>query len=429
MSREKIRPYLLPGILILGALLRVGYGLARAPRADEIPDPDRYVHLATTVAESWSLTRDGEPTAERMPAYPLLLGALFTLCAKSYALILLANVLLSVLALFLLYRIGRTLFSERVGFLAAAVAAVYPQFIFYAAQPLRETFTMTLSCLLLWALVSARGRPGAKRFALAGAAGALLALANSIFIPFALVLVPASFLLFPWKKRRDALRWAGIYLVAFLICFAPWPIRNRAQFGRWIVGSTVPKYSILYSYLIVPQEYGGTQKEIDILTADPVFQHAGKIAPAEREAFFRRAARKRIRERPLAFARLFAWRFLWDIWRPIPRKRSYAHNYTLVFWASLLSDGWIIPLGFLGMLLTRLRPRECAWIYLFVFSTAGGYSMFLTLTRYRLTTMPWLILFAAAMLARAPISGLLFSAGSAPGPKAGGRSRPQRKSR
>ncbi|MEE8425437.1 MAG: dolichyl-phosphate-mannose-protein mannosyltransferase, partial [Elusimicrobiota bacterium] len=71
MRREEIRRCLLPAILILAALLRVGYGLAHPPQGEGANDPDRYLSIAQSVADSGSLAFAGEPTAERMPAYPL----------------------------------------------------------------------------------------------------------------------------------------------------------------------------------------------------------------------------------------------------------------------------------------------------------------------------------------------------------------------
>ena len=86
------------------------------------------------------------------------------------------------------------------------------------------------------------------------------------------------------------------------------------------------------------------------------------MALKEREEHLGKAARELIRRDPGRYARLVAWRFFWDTWRLLPRKRAGAHSYSLIKWASLLSDGWIIPLGFIGMLMVRLRPTENLWL-------------------------------------------------------------------
>ena len=72
---------------------------------------------------------------------------------------------------------------------------------------------------------------------------------------------------------------------------------------------------------------------------------------------------------------------------------------------SLLSDGWIIPLGFLGLLLSRLRRVEAVVAAAFIASLSFTYALVLTMLRYRLALMPWLIVFAAYALVRASEAG------------------------
>ena len=250
-----------------------------------------------------------------------------------------------------------------------------------------------MSALALWVLIHARRR-GLAAFALAGLANAAAALSNTVFLPFTLVLAPAAFLFVLEGGAVHASKRAAAYLAAFLLLYSAWPVRNYLVFDRFIVGSTLGTGNIFYNYLIVPQEVGGTSREGEIRENDPVVQAAGDVAPEALDRYYWKAGLQRVRKAPASFVKLVAWRLLWDFWRVLPRPRAYVHSYDSIKWISLLSDGWIIPLGLLGMALARLRRPELLWLSLFVFSINGIYSLILTMLRYRTPVMPWIILFA-----------------------------------
>ena len=52
-------------------------------------------------------------------------------------------------------------------------------------------------------------------------------------------------------------------------------------------------------------------------------------------------------------------------------------------------------MALVGLLLARLRSPGMLWVYLNVFSAAGLFSLILTMIRYRLPAMPWVILLAS----------------------------------
>lgn len=400
-SQTLMEGRLLWAVLALALALRLGYGLARPPQAEGLADPDGYVSLAASVADSWSYAEDGQPSAHREPAYSIALGLLFKLLDKRYGVLLLFNALLGTAATWLLHRIGMRLFGPTVALAGAALAAVYPPFIFYAAQPMRESLLLAVSALSVWAVLKAHERRSRASAAAAGAAGALAGLSNTTFLPFAGLFAPAGLAWLGWRADgRRSLACVTVYMLVFSALYAVWPLRNYAQFHTLVLGSTAGAGGTFYTYLLVPQALGGTPEQEIILAADPTTVAGGGLGPIEKERYFWRAGLARVRDKPWRYARLVAWRFLVDTWRILPRSRAYAHSYRLLWWTSLLTDGWLIPLGLLGLLRVRGRPPETLWLYLFVFSTALTYSLVLTMQRYRLSLMPWMILFAAAGLAR-----------------------------
>ena len=165
---------------------------------------------------------------------------------------------------------------------------------------------------------------------------------------------------------------------------------------------------------MVPQEVGGTPEQTEILDKDSVFVAASRLNAVARDKALLAASLAIVRRDPRSYAKLAGWRFFIDSWRPMPRRRNYDHSYRLIAWTSLLSDGWIIPLGFIGMLWAGLGAPAALWLYLLMFSETFVYSLIFTIIRYRFARMPILILYAALSLSR------LWSAVKARGARRGG---------
>lgn len=399
-----MKPRLLAGLFLAGLCLRVGYGLAHPPvRPDgRLLDSDRYVSMAASFASSLSFADEaGNPTAHREPGYPAALSLFLLLLRREALAVLLANTCFGLAALWVAYRAGRKLFGERAAGLALGLSIVYPPFIFYSAQPYRECWLTLLGAWAVWLLIRAEEDPRPRRFAAAGAAAGLAALSSTPYLGFGLA---ASCLL--WLRRRDrpgeASRRCGAYLAAFLCLYSVWPVRNFLAFGRLVLGTPVAAGDHFYMFQAVPEELGGTPEHYEILERDPVWRAGQGIRdPILRDRFFWKAGLERIRERPLDYLRLAAWRLFWDQWRFWPRPRAYSHSYGLLKLTGALTDGWIIPLFFIGAFWAGLRPPGTAWVYLFIASISVSYALVLTMLRYRVPLMPWIILLASSALDRA----------------------------
>lgn len=387
------------GIMALGVALRLGYCWRVWPK--ELPNTDNYTALASSFANTWSLSENGQPSAHREPLYPALLGFGFKVFGQNFAAVIILNCLLGCLTLLLIYKAGEQLFAPIVGLLATAIAAAYPPFIYYTAQPVRETLIIFIATLSVWMLLLAARWERPAAFAAAGLANALAGLTNTPFLPFGLILAPLTLWRLAFQRKARPWPWLAPYLTAFVLLYSLWPIRNYLAFGTWVLGSVGSgAASNFYEYQIVPQELGGTPEHVRIVAADPIIQEGSKLPLVEREHFFWKAGLAHIRQNPAAYLKLVAWRF-WDLCRLAPRPRNYEHSYSAVYWASLLTNGWIIPLGLLGIFLTRLNPPEMMAIYGFLFSLSFTYALIFTLLRYRLPLMPWLIILASSTLERA----------------------------
>lgn len=367
-----------------------------------IPDIDHYQRFAHSLKDRWAMELGGKPSANREPGYPVFLAALYSVTGARFPALWLAHCLLEVLTIWLILILGTSIFSRNVGWAAAVMAAAYPQFLYYCATPRRETFMVFGFAAAVWATLRACRGPSWKRMAAAGAVWAGLVLTNSVFLPTGMAACAGVWLLTrrgaPANGNVRAARWSAIFLIAYLSLYALWPLRNYAVFGRFIAGITAGGAHI-YTALIVPNWASGTEHEARFVEADPVMKKAGTLPEDRKDAYFYKESAKWIARHPVRFTGIVAASGI-KLWRLYPYKRDYGRSYAVILAVSLLSDGWMIPLGLLGLILAWRRFPETDLINLVLFSTTLTYMIFWSVVRYRLPMMPLVLLYAAYALER-----------------------------
>ena len=238
-------------ILSAGALLRIGYFIEHARQPDFLQpavDAEYHDYWAFGLATGDWPERDGGKdlamgTAPyfRPPGYPFFLAGVyrFTLCDMRAALAFQA--LLGLASCIVLFALGRALFGERAGLIAAALAAVYWLFIYYEGELLEPVLLVLLLPAAALACLRCAG-PGPRPGAAGLLAGALIGLA-CLVKPNALALAPALAAWVFWAARRTrgvrhaALAAAGL-LAAAAMAVAPAAIRNaRAGDGRVLISA------------------------------------------------------------------------------------------------------------------------------------------------------------------------------------------------
>ena len=112
------------------------------------------------------------------------------------------------------------------------------------------------------------------------------------------------------------------------------------------------------------------------------------------------ASVERIKADPPAYARHIRAQVA-KLWRLYPYPRNYQHSYGTIKAVSLLSDGWLIPLGFLGMFLYWKRSDRVPLFAVLVFGGTGVYGLISAVLRYRMPFMAVLIILSAPVLAAA----------------------------
>ena len=167
------------------------------------------------------------PTALLTPGYPLLIAGVARVVglgpAASWVLIVL-NSLLSVLTLWLIMRVARRHFGTRTANIAGFLFAISPPALFAPIY----IWDTCLSALILTIAIGVTPSAGwsSFRFVLMGVGAAVAILINP-----ALSLVLSA--IFSWSLyKAKVFPWAAI--IAFLVAFSPWPIRNALVMHSFI---------------------------------------------------------------------------------------------------------------------------------------------------------------------------------------------------
>ncbi len=245
--------------IVLGALvLRLG----AAVWLQHALDAQQRQFLITGDAEGyWELGREiarGAPyqlydpprRVERMPGYPAFVAgsirfseALGVSPERQYFVARLLLAFVGTLNCWLVARLGRDLFDERTGNLAAAIAAIAPPLIGFSVILLSETLFATGLLLSLWAMArlvrTASAGSALSRF-IAWAALTGLSIALAVYMrPSWLLAAPGFAVIFAvWIARKQSLARglvpAAVVVLAAYGALVPWAERNYRVTGHLV---------------------------------------------------------------------------------------------------------------------------------------------------------------------------------------------------
>lgn len=394
-SRLTRRPGRTLGLLLLLALaLRFGYILYAGDRIHN--EGKEYYPYAENLAAGRGYYQVFETGAvwysRRLPVIPVLLAFLKVGLGDGYrygAGFLYA--LFSAAAVWVAYALGRVSFNRRVGLLAAALLAVYPEAIYYSNQ-LNDGAPMlllTALVLLFFARLLKRGRP--LDAALTGFWLGVSALTHS---HLALFWVPMLLCLALGRgPRRSRLVNAALLLLVFALVLAPWTIRNHRLHGVVMPGgSSFWREVYIANNETIPDNLGGFNATLAWNTG--YFQY-GELKANE---LFKRDTVAYLTAHPGQYL-WFALNRLWGLWRPIPHLEYVSWKYGLVM---LGSYGALIPfILWGGWASVRSRWRRHLVYYLLFAYFSAICAAVICVTRYRLFFTAPLLLFAAYGLLRA----------------------------
>src|SRR5215211_557492 len=246
--RSTFRPtffQLLVGVAALGLLLRVAYVVA-AREDPVIGDGRHYHYVAGFLADGKGFISPGwylrfgtaRPDALHSPAWPLLLSLPTRLGLRTYLEQQFFACMIGATTIVTVGLIGRRLAGVRAGLIAAALAALYPNFWRFERELRSETLVLLGSAVAILLAFRFRERPSLGRAAALGSVCGVLALIRGEqVLLFGLLLIPLVLLTRgpAWPRRVGWLAVASMVGVAVIV---PWAAYNTARFAEPVFLST-----------------------------------------------------------------------------------------------------------------------------------------------------------------------------------------------
>jgi 4-amino-4-deoxy-L-arabinose transferase-like glycosyltransferase len=348
--------------------------------ASAVNDP-RYVHLtANLIADGkpfidpfrYADSGEERPSAQKMPLFPLYLGAVSFVGGDSVDAHRLAAALLSALAVVVLGLVGRELVGWRAGLIAASIGALYPNLWINDFLLQVESLAVLLISLVILFAYRYRRAPTRWGIALLGVLIALTALtrAESLLL-YALVALPLVLgAVKPWRERLLHLALAG---TAAVVLIGPWVAWNLARFEDSTTLSTAP--GPVLSTASCDATYYGEQlgfyascfdlrayAESEGLTEEEAQAQLRGFDESQRATVAGHQAREYIDDHlgrlPVVMVARVAR--MWDLYRP---GQNVRFNWQLeargeaTSWAALLSYYALLPFAVVGLVDLHRRKR------------------------------------------------------------------------
>ena len=355
----------------------------------------------------------GTTTFYQAPLYPYALAALYRVAGVDPMRVRWAQAVVGALACVLLALAGRAWFSEREGFAAGALLAVYPPAIYFDGLVQKAALDNLFMCALLAALGAYVGTERRRWLAAAGVVLGLFALTRENALVFLVVL--AAWL--AWRSRRawrQGLAAVGLVAAGAAVVLVPVGLRNRVVGGEFLIttsqaGSNFfigngPRANGRY----VPIRPGREMPEFERTDATEVaVADVGRpLSPGEVSSYWWSRSFAWIREHPAAWAALLAKKamLVWNrVELPDTESLEVYRDASVVLrvLGAVLGFGVLTALAGAGMALAWADPRRPVLLYLMLAAFAAAVAAFYVFARYRFPLVPILALFAAYAIVRA----------------------------
>jgi len=317
-------------------------------------DVDGYWAIGGNVraGNGFAVGQEPSPTATRLPVYPLYLAAVHLVTGGRERIALASQALVDAATCVALYLLAKLVTgSSLVAYLACLFWAVYlpevSQITRFWSEPL---CALLLTCALLLYLL-ARQREALWLYAMSGLVFGTVALTRAEFMLLPLVFVGLIVAERHETMGRRAFRTA-VFLLAFIVPFGPWAIRNAVTFRAFIPAVTSSGLALFVGNSTLDEEAYLTKKSWSyaVQKLQSRAPEAAQSSEVELDRLFRREAFHLIREHPLRFATLTIVRFP-RLWFSIGFGRTPG-------WTSLGVAGinfLLLVLGMIGLILTRRK--------------------------------------------------------------------------
>lgn len=391
VSRPLIMVLVVAAVLRLAAALYLGNSVSGLSGAfDEIS----YSELGWRVVTGDGLTFEhdnypwipaGAPQSYYSASMSLYLAAIYAVFGHAPLAARLITGVLGVVAVALTYALGVRFFGDRTALIGAALAAIYPYFVFYNVTLVTETpfIVAVLAALVLADRI--RAQPSGRDWLLLSvclAVATLFRMAVVFFVPVLLGWIVV--------ERRGEWRKAVLAVVVIGCAVAPFTYRNYRLWDRFLLLESQ------FGHVFWNGNHPGHQGDFH---PTKVFQIPRAVLASGNDAIITntllRMGLANVRADPVHFARLTVTRLreFFTFW-------PTSDSDTMANALRVLSFGWLAPLSAVGLAVCARRWRDLMPLYLFMFIHTGIYAVSWTMIRYRMPLDAVLVLFGAVVVER-----------------------------
>ncbi|MEX2627296.1 MAG: glycosyltransferase family 39 protein [Ilumatobacteraceae bacterium] len=308
----------------------------------------------------------------------------------------LGTIVLGVIVVALIGLLGRRIGGDRVGLVAAAIAAVYPNLWLNDGLVMAESLAALLSVATLLVLLDLQATPDVRRGILFGALVGLATLTRSelaLFVPLAWIVVVRAV-----GERRRTLAIAAAMTVAAVGVVAPWTAFNLTRFERPVVLTTNDGTTLIGAYC--PATFEGEHVAgwfIGCVWEHPSFTEP---EPSVRSALQREAAFEFIADNAGAVPPMMVRRVArsFDL-TAVDQLIDHAEGEEREPWAvrAGMAAFWVLlPLAAVGAM--RIERRHLLVLVLPVVTTVLVSALFYGAQRFRIAMEPVVVVLAAVTL-------------------------------
>jgi hypothetical protein len=342
-------------LALAAGALRLVYALAVAPdTAGGVDDGFWYQEVSRSIARGdgfsvpFGSVSDGTfqllSTAEHGPLYPALLAGAIKLGITADAALRALGAVFGAVTVAAVGLIGRRLGGDRLGLVAAGIAALSPLLIAADGALTSETLYGALIALTLLSALRLAERPSAGRAALVGLAIGLAALTRSEALLLLLLLA------LPLVRRSAR---GGIAVVACTaLVLTPWVVRNWSVFDRPLL--TNNEGDVLAASNCEPTYHGPNLGSVELLCLAPA-----SGTEAQKASRWRRQGLGYARDHAARLGVVLPVRLLrtWGLYQPF-RSAVERSRTAWVTKAGVVFDYALVALAVAGVAMLRRRRAE-----------------------------------------------------------------------
>ncbi len=393
MEQSRSRPLLvLSGLFLIALAVRGIYffELSQIPFFDTVLpvyDHTNFDQGALNFSGGDMLARS--PNNSYSPLYKYFLGIIYYLFGRNFYVVYGVQFMLGALGAVLMFLIGKKLFDSRVGLLAFAGFSLYSIEIIYEGIILRAAFITFLGILSFYMLIRLRESP--VPLMLVSCALVLSLFFQSrpntfLCLPFVIYYIH-KYVFTEWELGMRLKGW-GMFLGSLVLSFIPLLVQCYLVHGRFVFFDSSGPTAFMAGNFI---DYPGAGFDVNLLAEFQKKYQMENLSPAS-------FVFQQVMIDPFGFIKMI-WRKLYFYFNDL----EGASNLSIYLY---LENSKVLPflishfslfssLGVMGVALAIWKKEKVFLLYAFLASLVLSVVLFHVVSRFRVPSAPFLILFAA----------------------------------